>query len=413
LVSVSPDQIPALEAERATRGNDPGVLTSLGEAYYAAGRFADAQGALEGALGVDSSNVTATLYLAFTLDTLGQFPAARARYEAVRASRPDGDVERVVSDRVTLLGRKEAVLGARAALAREDSLGSVAPPPNTIAVLPLRYTGSDTALTPLGRGLSQIMVTDLAVVSQLTLVERVSIQALLDELALSGGGRVDSTTAARSGRLLRAGRVIDGTINDAADGALRLDAALVDAGSSGVSGSATASDKLEQLFDMEKSVVLDIVRQMGITLSPAEQARIAERPTRNVLAFLAYSRGLQSQDHGDFGAAARAFGEAQHLDPRFGVARAAALSAAGLSRAADARPADLTPNMDEAGLVAGRARLRETIAHVAPGAGDYADRLGNDQGNASVRKGIQESTNTQGPTAAVAGTTIIITVKRP
>jgi TolB-like protein len=322
-------------------------------------------------------------------------------------------VRGVVDDRLALLTRKEAVLGAKAALAREASISAETPAPNTIAVLPLRYAGADSTLRPLGRGLAEVMVTDFAAVSRLKLVERVEIQALLDELALAGSGRADSTTAARSGRLLRAGRVIDGTISDGADSALRIDATVVDASTAGVGLSSTASDKLAQLFDTEKKVVLDMLRQMGITLSPAEQARIAERPTRNVLAFLAYSRGLEAADRGDFGAATRSFGEARQMDPGFRAAASAALGAARLSRAADAKPADLTPRLVSADLLASRTRLRETIAHVAPGAGDYADRLGGDQGRSSDRKGIQESTNSQGPAAAVTGTTIIITVKRP
>src|SRR2546426_8938689 len=63
------------------------------------------------------------------------------------------------------------------------------------------------------------------------------------------------------------------------------------------------------------------------------------RPPRSTLfpyttLFRSYSRGLEAQDRGDFGAAARAFGSAAQRDPGFGAAaRQAAASQA--ARSAD------------------------------------------------------------------------------
>ena len=66
--------------------------------------------------------------------------------------------------------------------------------------------------------------------------------------------------------------------------------------------------KSKALFDIEKAVVFQLLEQMGITLTPAERVALSERPTRDIQAFLLYSRGLEEADGGDFSAAAPSFG---------------------------------------------------------------------------------------------------------
>jgi hypothetical protein len=59
---------------------------------------------------------------------------------------------------------------------------------------------------------------------------------------------------------------------------------------------------------------------MGVPLTPAESIAISERPTRDLQAFLLYSRGLEDQDRGAFGAAAANFRAASQRDPSFQAA---------------------------------------------------------------------------------------------
>jgi outer membrane receptor protein involved in Fe transport len=59
---------------------------------------------------------------------------------------------------------------------------------------------------------------------------------------------------------------------------------------------------------------------MGITLSPAERAAVEERPTRDIAAFLAYSRGVRDEAVARFEQAAAEYTQAIQLDPDFAVA---------------------------------------------------------------------------------------------
>src|SRR5262249_10598433 len=158
------------------------------------------------------------------------------------------------------------------------------------AVLPWVYLGQNPELKPLEHGLAQLVLSDLAKVSRFTLLERERAQALTDELALGAASRLDPASAARSGRLLRAAEVVQGSFRETGS-AIRLDANVVSATTARIHAAGSASEQLDQLFAAEKSIVLDLLGRLGVSLSPAEQRAIAERPTADLQAFLAFSRG--------------------------------------------------------------------------------------------------------------------------
>jgi hypothetical protein len=76
-------------------------------------------------------------------------------------------------------------------------------------------------------------------------------------------------------------------------------------------------------------------------LTPAERVAISERPTRDLAAFLLYSRGLEAEDRGDFAAAAQAFQEAARRDPAFREASEQAATSQGAQTMLRAPATDL------------------------------------------------------------------------
>ena len=88
-------------------------------------------------------------------------------------------------------------------------------------------------------------------------------------------------------------------------------------------------------------MVFQLLAKLGITLTPAERVAISERPTRDIQAFLLYSRGLETGDRGDFAAAAGFFGAAARLDPGFSAAAQQAAASDAAQAASSATPADL------------------------------------------------------------------------
>jgi len=320
-VTPKTEDVTALEAERAQHPTDATLLARLGIAYYDAKNFERAKETLEGTLAIEKKNYTAMVYLGLTQEELGDLAGARNSYQAAAAMTASETQKREIGNRLALLTKKELRQAARQAIAQEDQLSKETPTPNTVAVLPFRYLGADEALRPLERGLTHLVITDLSRVKRLTLLEREQVQSLVDELKLGESGRVDLRTGARSGRLLRASSVVQGALQDeTTTNKLKIDADVVSSTTATIVASGTAADKLQQLFDVEKQVVFQLLDRLGIQLSPAERRAISERPTADLQAFLAFSRGLEAEDRGDYQSAEKEYAAAVARDPSFRAA---------------------------------------------------------------------------------------------
>lgn len=424
----APADIPALEARQAQSPDDPAVNLRLGEAYYSAKRYGDARAALGRTLLHQPDNAEAQVYLGYTFEGLGQFDSARATYTGLAASNPPNAVKKLLDGRLALVAQHQLVYEARQALAQEATLSKTPPPPNTVAVMPFRYTGTDSTYAPLSRGLASLVVTDLSRVHSLRLLERERMQALLDEMKLTESGRVDPATGARSGHLIGASQVVQGQF-DVQPNQVQVNATVVRTTDAGVAATGTGADRLQALFDVEKQVVFQLLGKMGITLTPAEQTAISERPTRDLEAFLLYSRGLAAQDQGNYGAAAQAFSAAAARDPGFSAAGAAAQGSVQTQSASTATPdvvsADLgggpnggggAPNPD-LGQTLGN-QINTTVSSGAAGiipTGSGTGTGGGTPGGIPPTRpaGICEAVGTCGPQNTGLFGTIIIIITRP
>ena len=174
---------------------------------------------------------------------------------------------------------------ARQALANEASINVRDISDRVIAVPALTVLASDTTLAALGFGLADMLVTDLASSSQVTLVERTRMNALLREMQLVQSGMVDSTYAPRVGRLLGARRLVVGTVTDRGNGDFGVETRLVNTVTGAISGAVSARAPLASIFDAEKALAYRVFDELGVTLTPAERAVIEQRPTANITAF--------------------------------------------------------------------------------------------------------------------------------
>jgi tetratricopeptide (TPR) repeat protein len=307
------------EAQRAEPGSFA-INRSLGIGYYKAGRYREADDALRTAAERNPGDGTTALYLGLVAEELGDLASAKRAYSTYLSVGRTSRVRRQLQSHLAALTRRELAADAKRAVADERALAAIPGSPTTVAVLPLRYTGSDSSLRPLERGLAELLTTDLARSKQLTVLERARIQAVLDELALQRSGHTDSATNVRAARLLRAGRLVQGSIFQLDGSQLRVDAAVVDVGTMKVKGVAEGADAMDQLFALEKRIALDLFDELGVQLTVAERNAIEQRPTRSLAAFLAYSRGLTAEDQGRYDDASRFYRDAAHLDPTFGAA---------------------------------------------------------------------------------------------
>ncbi len=409
---VAPD--PAqLEAERAKRPNDPTVLRDLGSAYLQKGDYSRAREALSAGAALAPRDPEMRMLLGAAYEELGLLDSASIAY---RAAEPlaNSDQKKVLAGRQAALSKKHLAADARAALQREKDLTLAPPTTGTIAVMPFRYTGTNPDLKPLERGLAELLVADLGKEQRLKQQERERVQALVDEMQLTEQGRADPTTGARSGRLVGAGQIVQGVLSDRGD-QLALDANVVDAKDASVDASASGANTLARLIDTEKQVVFGLLRGLNIQLSPAEQRSLSERPTADLQAFLAYSRGLLREDAGDFAGAAAAFGQAASRDPSF---RAAASRQAAAQQAATSGPAATMAQTLGAAGGGGEGgegasdQLRVAIETVVPSTFTTVLRR-TELPPPSTRPQIPEAARTDGPGGAGQWGQVIIVIPRP
>lgn len=222
--------------------------------------------------------------------------------------------------RLLVLVAAAALLSASAWATPSDTTRDGAgrrPEAPTVGVLPFGVGAQDTVLAALAYALPDLLNTDLARSSQLRVLERLRLGALLRELDLARRGVVDSATAPRVGRLLSARYLVHGAVRRAGPRALVFDTRVTDTETSRRDAGLSASASIDDILAAEKELAFRLLDQLQVTLTPRERALIAERPTRNLGALLAYGQGVQAEVHGQYALAARAFERATVLDPRF------------------------------------------------------------------------------------------------
>jgi tetratricopeptide (TPR) repeat protein len=331
------EEIPRLEARSS--GGDPRALTALGAAYVGADRPDEALVVLRRAAGLDPSRADTRFFLGLALEDLERPGAAVEAFEGFLETLPEGGARTHVVARIRKLRREEARASIQAALERESDLAEGRPPaPATVAVLPFAYQGRDERLQPLGRALAHMLSTDLSATDRLTVLERVEIEALLDELRLTEAGLVDPATALRGGRLLGAAEIVQGRLDDLA-GDLTVEAAVVSYDAGPEEGrTVAASDELERFYALETELALRIYETLGIALTAAERERVTRRATESLEALLLFGQGLEAEAAGSYEAAAGFYRRAAALDVGFEMASSAAATASALSDVASMSP---------------------------------------------------------------------------
>ena len=327
-------EISSLQQELLVDPQSEEAMRDLGAIYVRTGYPAEGHEYLQKAYSNGDREAKTLFFLGLANENLGRAETARRLYENYSDLSSLSPYRRLMQGRYAWLVREAAHAEIRDRLAIEDEITDSEIVPEVIAVFPLAYLGDDDRWSPIGRGLAEMMTIDLQNVSQIRVVERARLQAILSELELGATDQVDQSSAPRIGRLLRAGKVVGGTYNVLSGTDLRLDASFVETLTSELSDLPSQSDALKNFFQLEKQIVFSLLDELGIELTEAEQTAIQRVPTQNLQAFLAFSRGLREEDENNYEAAARSFEQANALDPDFSLASVRSNQATGLGDAA-------------------------------------------------------------------------------
>ncbi len=189
---------------------------------------------------------------------------------------------------------------AQNALKQEKTLKTVSMP-NTLAVLYFNNSTGDPGFDLLKKGLALMLMTDLSRVEKIRMVERVKVQALVEELGYQTSGLTGPETATRMGKLMGAEFLVGGDIvKEKKDGFL-LSSTLLKVPLEEISGRPEIRGQLlEELFIMEKKLLFDIIKLLKIELDEKQKQDLQKPFTTDVRAFLYFMQGIEESDKGNF-----------------------------------------------------------------------------------------------------------------
>jgi tetratricopeptide (TPR) repeat protein len=307
----------------------------LGIAYYEKGDLIKAEDALKQANGIQPDSRT-HLYLGLIYEQNEMLDKAVAAYGTALGLGASGKTGSLIRAHLDDLIARQMKVEVNEAIANEQQIDVSQIPEHTVAVVNFDDTHLSADMAPLARGLAEFTAIDLGKVKSLRVVDRLKIDMILEELALSSSGAVDPATGPRVGRLLGTQHIVGGQVLDLGGEGIRLDGVLVDTRDSSSSLTVPAEGRLDHLFDVQKAFVFSVIDDLGIELTAEERDAISEVPTESYLAFLAYSRGLDYQSRGFNQDAQASFRQATVQDPGFSIANDKAVTLeAGLSLGAD------------------------------------------------------------------------------
>ena len=297
--------------------NDPQILTSLGYAYFKKDDLPKAIQYLEKAKSADPTYGKAYINLGMVYEKQEDLPKAIQEYNSYYKQFPLTPTGQKLKARISVLMRNQIAMEVQEAIQKEKELSVESIPDNTIAVYYFANLTGNPELETLQKGLTDMLITDLAQVSSLKVLERTRIQLLMDELKLGETGAIDQDTAPRVGRLLGAKRIVSGGFASPSQDNLRIDSTATNVATSETDAQASVSGNQNGFFTLEKQLVFGILGELNIPLTQEERDAIQKFPTESFLAFLAYSRGLDYEDRGMYREASQEFKNAIQIDPNF------------------------------------------------------------------------------------------------
>ena len=194
--------------------------------------------------------------------------------------------------------------------------------PPTVAVSYFDNNSANAELAPLGKGLADMLITDLAQVRAIQIVERARLNEALAELQLSRSKFIDPATARKLGRGLAAQYVMTGGYTVSGE-MLRIDARIFNVETGAVLVSRRVEGQKEDFFALEKQLVDLLVDTLQVALAPAEKAQLRRNATQSFDAWAGYSAGLDAQDRGNAAQARALFEKALAADPNYRAAKTA------------------------------------------------------------------------------------------
>jgi TolB-like protein len=179
-------------------------------------------------------------------------------------------------------------------------------PKTTLAVLYFDNNTGSKDYDALGKGMASMMITDLAGVQQLQVVEREHMQEILAEMDRQHTKYFDSTTAVKAGKLVGAEYVVAGSVA-ALQPQIRLDTRVIRVQTGEVVRAEKVIGQEDKFFELQQKLSKQLIDGLSLSLTPAEKQTFEKRQETNRIdrlsTMVGYSQSVALFDVGDYGGA--------------------------------------------------------------------------------------------------------------
>jgi TolB-like protein len=185
--------------------------------------------------------------------------------------------------------------------------------PKTVAVLYFDNNTGKTDYDPFGRGISAMLITDLATVPQIKLVEREKLQSVIEEQKLQQSSMFDPATAVKAGKLLGAEYLLTGAFS-AVDPQMRIDTRVIRVETGEVVRTSKVQGKSDDFFSLQQKLAKELVAALPVAVSPEAMDSIAKQQERDRIddarVIVDFATGLLRLDNHDYAGAVEKLGSA-------------------------------------------------------------------------------------------------------
>lgn len=158
---------------------------------------------------------------------------------------------------------------------------------NTIALLPFKNIGQQGDFNVLERGIADQTITYLGYIRNIKVLERLRIEELFKEINLSNSEMIDKTTANRTGKLLKAEKLLTGNYKVNKD-TISLNMFYINVVDGNISEELKKKGRIENFFDIHRELLLESLDKMKISINDDDRKKIITFKTENIFEFITY-----------------------------------------------------------------------------------------------------------------------------
>ena len=184
--------------------------------------------------------------------------------------------------------------------------------------------GNNAEYAPLSKGLAEMLITELAANTNIRVVERDRLQALLAEQDLGASGRVEEQTAAKLGKTLGALHMLMGSFVIDTKDRIRMDVRAINTETSELEYATSVTGKADDMLGLLASLGEKVNKGLKLPDVPSgfsQGAAVGAKGPNQLKSMMLLSRALEQQDRKNNAAAVALYQQSLEANPQNARAR--------------------------------------------------------------------------------------------